>query len=778
MIEVAVLILTLLVGGAERRDTTAAHSAQPPPPPALSPPPLDVMEVWGTPFVSTMISEPATLAQLITLVKALRRADPGVEKSNKEAGGWHSQELLQHGFIAEMLGSRAGGSATAEEAASSIEALGEVVKLIERAAARMVGGTNSGKSETTFVQNVWALANRRGEYNVPHSHPHAVLSGVLHLDTGDSDAGKIVFHDPRPILTCSGAVPELKRKLFFLCTWCHDPVCPSEPGDVGWNSTHHQLDASQRIVQPPTPGRLQLWPAWVPHEVLPHAGDSDRLSLAFNVWITAKETKRESTLPLADAVQQTKRVAAFMRGAAAAAAAGASRGGRLSTAAHTPFNTQVHWVTPLAEVKLPKPATGQTAYRLVSEWGTVGKTDWFDKRLVLHSLPTMSDVSGDCAADVGSPATINVARHGATKDHGGGGDCFFRSLAAQLAVLDADAEQHLAARQHTVNRMKADQNLLSIAVSSLLPLTLRTAAGDRMVHTTDEYIEWMGRGGTYIEGEAEIKAAADAYNVPISVWNYNGKLIVTHQPHHSEAPDEGVGGETAYFEWQQQTEHYVQRIPAPTPSDPSHCEGGEGARAGATGSAATAGWNGNEWIRVWLRNAAAEFLRKTNRAPDPTTDGPLPLSTTPMPTLVEGSGTNDAVDNSTVILWASELTIDKSNYNILRPFPHHPRNTARKPQIAGLFVVDLLPTGEVNYQRTAHLVRIDLPDPRPETRDSIKIDGSGEVLRWGGRSGEGVLFPAWLAQTAQVKVLVPPSPLAAGGGKVAVICFWAVREEG
>lgn len=179
---------------------------------------------------------------------------------------------------------------------------------------------------------------------------------MLHLDDGGSGGvgsggdgsgggtggggGEIVFHDPRATLSCSGAGGDWKKKLFFLCTWCKEPTCPAKVDDVAWQTTPLLWDnAGVSASEPPQPGKLQLWPAWLPHEVLPHAGPRPRLALAFNVWVAAAAAdsrggagnrkqnsgQREATLSPATAKQQKERVAAFMKTARNGKAGGGVR---------------------------------------------------------------------------------------------------------------------------------------------------------------------------------------------------------------------------------------------------------------------------------------------------------------------------------------------------------------------------------------------------------------------------------------------------------------------
>lgn len=45
---------------------------------------------------------------------------------------------------------------------------------------------------------------------------------------------------------------------------------------------------------------------------------------------------------------------------------------------------------------------------------------------------------------------------------------------------------------------------------------------------------------------------------------------------------------------------------------------------------------------------------------------------------------------------------------------------------------------------------------RPDAQSNIKIEGSGNILRWLGKPGEGLMFPAWLASSIRLKNVLPP----------------------
>lgn len=99
----------------------ARHTTSGIAPPSLSP----VMRVWSTPFVSAQLDSNEVL---VDLVRALRRVDPGVQRSNKDAKtAWHSQEMLEPGFLEEMLSQPAAETPPSQAAAYIQEIAGNAI---------------------------------------------------------------------------------------------------------------------------------------------------------------------------------------------------------------------------------------------------------------------------------------------------------------------------------------------------------------------------------------------------------------------------------------------------------------------------------------------------------------------------------------------------------------------------------------------------------------------------------------------------------------------------
>ena len=97
-----------------------------------------------------------------------------------------------------------------------------------------------------------------------------------------------------------------------------------------------------------------------------------------------------------------------------------------------------------------------------------------------------------------------------------------------------------------------------------------------------------------------------------------------------------------------------------------------------------------------------------------------------------------------------------------------------QPCVAGVLAVATNTKGAAVDIKT-HVARVEIPDPRPDARSNIKIRGSGNVLRWLGRPTEGLVFPAWLASSVQLRITPPPPRTSkpAERTNVSVVCFWA-----
>lgn len=119
------------------------------------------------------------IANLRKLVLDTKQVDAiGEFKSNHAGGGWHSHDYIHaqsHVFQTQNV-------------KVNSEALLDLIEhVVERTAPMFSRGL---VKKNVFVQNMWGGINDNGQYNTVHTHPNAVLSGVVHLDSGNGDQGK------------------------------------------------------------------------------------------------------------------------------------------------------------------------------------------------------------------------------------------------------------------------------------------------------------------------------------------------------------------------------------------------------------------------------------------------------------------------------------------------------------------------------------------------------------------------------------------------------------
>jgi len=173
--------------------------------------------------------------QALVLGKEADDIKNGITRSN--AGGWQS----------------AGNLITWKE--PCIETLRQrIEKVVSKLLQEIVRDEGRNRSFKLLIDS-WANINRRGDYNVVHTHPNCMFSGVYYVTPGKPDpdipyGGLLELLDPRE---------------------AHNYI----------QVTKTVLD--QRYFYDNEPGRMLLWPSWVKHMVHPFVGDGERISIAFNV---------------------------------------------------------------------------------------------------------------------------------------------------------------------------------------------------------------------------------------------------------------------------------------------------------------------------------------------------------------------------------------------------------------------------------------------------------------------------------------------------------------
>jgi uncharacterized protein (TIGR02466 family) len=104
-----------------------------------------------------------------------------------------------------------------------------------------------------WVIQAWANANRRGDFNRPHTHPGSTWSGTYYVDTG----------------MASGEEETTPLSLWDPCQ--------------GRANTFFPITVPEVVYVAPEPGLMVLFPSYIPHMVNPHRGSDTRTSIAFNL---------------------------------------------------------------------------------------------------------------------------------------------------------------------------------------------------------------------------------------------------------------------------------------------------------------------------------------------------------------------------------------------------------------------------------------------------------------------------------------------------------------
>jgi uncharacterized protein (TIGR02466 family) len=166
--------------------------------------------------------------RLRKIILQREKEDPGVTQSN--VGGWHSTADLWDWPNSEVRDLCDWVKRAAEEMTASVMPVqpGDEIR------AEPYGGA-------------WANVLRDGGYNKVHNHPGSVWSAVYYVASGDPypdppGNGAFEFMDPRPGNVYGG-----------------------------------------KEILTPVPGLLMMFPSWLYHYVNPHQGDSERISIAWNL---------------------------------------------------------------------------------------------------------------------------------------------------------------------------------------------------------------------------------------------------------------------------------------------------------------------------------------------------------------------------------------------------------------------------------------------------------------------------------------------------------------
>ena len=102
---------------------------------------------------------------------------------------------------------------------------------------------------------MWAIINKKGNLNNEHIHPNSNLSAAYYVKA-PKGCGDFIVNNPSSI----------SRNIF-----------PKRETPTELN----RLIAKHKVEE----GDLLIFPAYLPHQVLPNESDEDRIVISFNLWI-------------------------------------------------------------------------------------------------------------------------------------------------------------------------------------------------------------------------------------------------------------------------------------------------------------------------------------------------------------------------------------------------------------------------------------------------------------------------------------------------------------
>jgi uncharacterized protein (TIGR02466 family) len=193
------------------------------------------LHLFPSPFMGFVWPDGAELnEELRARILEHASASEGALKTN--VGGWHS-ETGQLEFCG----------------AAGRRLVRHIYEMADEATRRTLAEQREPPRAMRWTLAAWANVNPSGGFNRMHTHPGSTWSGTYYVDTGapaDAEKGTpLNFFDP-----CQG------RANTFL-----QPM----------------VNSSYTIR--PEPGLMVLFPSYMPHMVLPHQGERERISIAFNL---------------------------------------------------------------------------------------------------------------------------------------------------------------------------------------------------------------------------------------------------------------------------------------------------------------------------------------------------------------------------------------------------------------------------------------------------------------------------------------------------------------
>ncbi|MBA4762368.1 TIGR02466 family protein [Sphingomonas sp.] len=197
---------------------------------------MTIKTLFATRFSQTELGDAALLAELADSCRDLAEHDRAGQRWSKEHGyrGYTSYASLN-------------------DLPDRDPRFADLVRHLNRHVARFADACALDLPRKLKLDSLWVNVLKPGGTHSGHIHPHSVVSGTIYVEVPPG-AGALKLEDPRlPMLM---AAP---------------PRRPDAPEDL-----------QTFVYAQPAPGSIFLWESWLRHEVTPHTGKGERISVSFN----------------------------------------------------------------------------------------------------------------------------------------------------------------------------------------------------------------------------------------------------------------------------------------------------------------------------------------------------------------------------------------------------------------------------------------------------------------------------------------------------------------
>ena len=197
---------------------------------------MPVRSLFATPFYDNQIGDAALLAELAASCRMLAEED-GAGRAWSKAKGYRGYTSY----------------ASLNDLPQRDPAIADLKRLLDREAKLFAKAAHFDLDRAPKLDCLWVNVMKPGATHSGHIHPHSIISGTFYVAVPPG-SGALKIEDPRlPMLMAAplrseDAPPEVQP--FFYAE--------------------------------PEAGTLFLWESWLRHEVMPHTGKGERISISFN----------------------------------------------------------------------------------------------------------------------------------------------------------------------------------------------------------------------------------------------------------------------------------------------------------------------------------------------------------------------------------------------------------------------------------------------------------------------------------------------------------------